>query len=73
MNNPELFNKHYQCTFITPTKEQIKSYELWLYYYYHAELYDQFICSRVDEHGIAIPNSYEENRLVNQSKCKRII
>ena len=67
MNNPELFNKHYQCTFITPTKEQIKSYELWLYYYYHAELYDQFICSRVDEHGIAIPSNYKENRLVNQN------
>lgn len=49
------------------TEEQQKAYELWFFYYYHTEKYDQSICSRKDQNGIAMPGSYNENKLINQN------
>lgn len=69
MNNIEEFKKEY-CSIWELSKEQQKAYKLWLFYYYHTEKHDQSICSRKDQHGFAIPGSYNENRLVNQKARK---
>lgn len=61
--NKEQFQREYLGEWIINKKYE-KAYELWLHYFYYSELYDRSVCSGVDEHGMAMPITPEERKLI---------
>lgn len=66
------FKREYLVEWAQPSKGYKEAYKLWLWYFYHCELYDSRICTGKNQYDDYVPMTNMEYKLINQNAIEKL-